>query len=91
MSLLLFYSNVAMQFLKFNLKEELGVLEFYFRKIPLHQQKFFVFRGLGFSNSPWLPRIWKMDQNEVSKHFSVGNTFCQATIHARIFCLCCAM
>jgi len=23
-----------------------------------------------------------MDQNEVTKHFSVGNTFCQATIHA---------
>jgi len=32
-----------------------------------------------------------MDQNEVTKHFSVGNTFRQATMHARIFCICCAM
>jgi len=31
-----------------------------------------------------------MDQNEVTKHLSVGNTFCQATMHARIFCICCA-
>jgi len=26
-----------------------------------------------------------MDQNEATKHFSVGNTFCQASMHARIF------
>jgi len=26
-----------------------------------------------------------MDQNEVTKHFSVGNTFRQATMHARNF------
>jgi len=26
-----------------------------------------------------------MDQNEVNKHFSVGNTFRQATMHARFF------
>jgi len=32
-----------------------------------------------------------MDQNEVTKHFSVGNTFRQATMHARIFYICCAM
>jgi len=25
------------------------------------------------------------DQNEFTKHFSVGNTFRQATMHARIF------
>jgi len=31
-----------------------------------------------------------MDQNEVTKHLSVGNTFLQATMHARIFCICCA-
>jgi len=31
-----------------------------------------------------------MDQNEVTEHFSVGNTFRQATMHARIFCICCA-
>jgi len=32
-----------------------------------------------------------MDQNEVTEHFSVGNTFRQATMHARTFCICCAM
>jgi len=32
-----------------------------------------------------------MDQNEVTKHFLVGNVFRQATMHARIFCICCAM
>jgi len=32
-----------------------------------------------------------MDQNEVTKYFSVGNTFRQATMHARTFCICCAM
>jgi len=30
-----------------------------------------------------------MDRNEVTKHFSVGNTFRQATMQARIFCICC--
>jgi len=35
-------------------KGELGELEFYFRNIPLHQQKFLVVSFL--SNSPWLPR-----------------------------------
>jgi len=65
------------------IKGELGELEFYFRKIPLHQQKFLVVSIL--SNSPWLPRNLKMDQNEVTKHFSIGNTFCQASMHARIF------
>jgi len=28
-----------------------------------------------------------MDQNDVTKHFLVGNTFRQATMHARIFCI----
>jgi len=32
-----------------------------------------------------------MNQNKVTKHFSVGNTFRQTTMHARIFCICCAM
>jgi len=32
-----------------------------------------------------------MDQNEVTKHFLVGNTFRQATMHARIFCICYAI
>jgi len=32
-----------------------------------------------------------MYQNEVTKHISVGNNFCQATMHARIFCICCTM
>jgi len=36
------------------LKGELGELKIYFRKIPLHQQKFLVVSVL--SNSPWLPR-----------------------------------
>jgi len=39
------------------LKEELGELEFYFRKIPLYQQKYLVVSVL--SNSPWLPRNLK--------------------------------
>jgi len=39
------------------LKGELGELEFYFRKVPLHQQKFLVVSVL--SNSPWLPRNLK--------------------------------
>jgi len=38
-------------------KGKLGELEFYFRKIPLHQQKFLVVSI--FSNSPWLPRNLK--------------------------------
>jgi len=38
-------------------KRELGELEFYFRKIPLHQQKSLVVSGL--SNSPWLLRNLK--------------------------------
>jgi len=39
------------------IKGELGELEFYFRKIPRHQQKFLVVLVL--SNSPWLPRNLK--------------------------------
>jgi len=38
-------------------KGELKELEFYFRKIPLHQRKFLVDSVL--SNSPWLPRNLK--------------------------------
>jgi len=29
--------------------------------------------------------------NTFTKLFSVGNTFRQATMQARIFCICCAM
>jgi len=43
--------------LLFALKGELRELEFYFRKIPLHQQKFLVVSVP--SNSPWLPRNLK--------------------------------
>jgi len=32
-----------------------------------------------------------MDQNEITKHFSVGNIFRQVTMHARTFCICCAI
>jgi len=38
-------------------KGELGELEFFFRKIHLHQQKFLVVSV--FSNSPWLTRNFK--------------------------------
>jgi len=38
-------------------KGEQGVIQFHFRKIPLHQQKFFLVTVL--SNSPWLPRNLK--------------------------------
>jgi len=44
-------------FNEFIIKEELGELQFYFRKIPLHQQKFLVVSVL--SNSPWLLRNFK--------------------------------
>jgi len=58
--------------------------------MPLHQQKFLVVSGL--SNSPIGCReIWKVDQNKVTKHFSVGNTFRRATMQAQIFCICCAI
>jgi len=43
------------------LKGELGELQIYFRKIPLHQRKFLVVSVL--SNSPWLPRNLKNVQN----------------------------
>jgi len=38
-------------------RSPIGELEFYFRKIPLHQQKFLVVSVL--SNSPWLPKNLK--------------------------------
>jgi len=67
------------------LKGEQGELQIYFRKISLHQQKFLVVSV--FSNSLWLLENLKNVQNEVTKHFSVGNTFRQVTMHARIFCI----
>jgi len=54
-------------------KEELGDFQIYFRKIPLHQQKFLVVSVL--SNSSWLPRYLRNVQSETTKLFSVGNTF----------------
>jgi len=39
-----------------HLKGELGELQIYFRKIPLHQQKFL---AVSLTNSPWLPRNLK--------------------------------
>jgi len=39
------------------IKGELGELQIYFRKIPLHQQNFLVVSVL--SNSPWLPKNFK--------------------------------
>jgi len=54
------------------IKGEIGELQFYFRKIPLHQQKFLVVSV--FSNLPWLPRNLKKFQNKSTKRFSVGNT-----------------
>jgi len=42
---------------KERLKGELGELELYCRKIPLHQQKFLVVSV--FSNSPWVLRNLK--------------------------------
>jgi len=41
----------------FGIKGELGELEFYLRKIPLHQPKVLVASVL--SNSPWLPNNLK--------------------------------
>jgi len=35
-------------------KGEQGKLQFYFKKIPLHQQKFLMASVL--SNTPWLPK-----------------------------------
>jgi len=46
-----------MMFLKKLFKGELGELHIYFRKIPLHQQKFLVVSVL--SILPWLPRNLK--------------------------------
>jgi len=40
-----------------SIKGELGKLQFYFRKIPLHEQKFLVVSVL--SNWPWLQRNLK--------------------------------
>jgi len=61
-----------------SVKEELGEIQIYFWKIPLHQQKLLVFSVV--SNSPWLPKNLKNIQNEITKIFSVGNTF------SRYFC-----
>jgi len=68
---------------------EIGELQIYFRKIPLHQQKFLVVSF--FFNLRWLPKNLKNVQNETNKLFSVGNTFRQATMQDRIFCIYCAM
>jgi len=56
------------------IKGELREIQIYFRKIPLHQQKFLLVSVL--FNSPWLPseKFEKTVQNETTKPFSVGNT-----------------
>jgi len=64
------------------------------QSFPFQNKK--LIRILSWFNSSELIRlgcreIWKMDQNEVTKHFSVGNSFLQATMHARIFWIYCAM
>jgi len=53
-------------------KGEQGELQFYFRKIPLHQQNFLVISVL--SNSPWLSRNLKNVQTVSTKLFLIGNT-----------------
>jgi len=57
----------------YSVKGELGEFQIYFRKIPLHQQKFLVVLVL--YNLPWLLRNMKSVQNVTTKVFSVGNTF----------------
>jgi len=64
--------NIAKIRTAIHLKGELEELQIYFRKIPLHQQKFLVVSVL--SNSPWLLRNLKNVQNGTTKLFSVGNT-----------------
>jgi len=51
--------------------------------MPLHQQKILVVSVE--SNSFCLPRNLKNGPNEVTKHFSVRNTFRQATIMLEFF------
>jgi len=58
--------------LKNLLKAEQRVIQFYFRKIPLHQQRFLVVSI--FYNSPWLTKYLKNVQNETTKFFSFDNT-----------------
>jgi len=71
------------------IKGKLWELQIYFRKIPLHQQKCLVVSVL--SNSPWLLRNLKNVQNEITKHFSVGNTRFYSNGASIHFCICCAM
>jgi len=67
------------------IKGELGELDFYFRKIPLHQQKFLVVSVL--SNSPWLPteKFEKWIKMKLLSTFQLATLFAKATMHARIF------
>jgi len=65
-------------------KGELGEFQIFFRKIPLHQQKFLVVSVL--SNLRWLLRNLKNVQNETTKLFSVGNAFSNASI-ATMLCM----
>jgi len=62
------------------LKGELGELQIYFRKIPLHQQKFLVVSVL--SNLPWLPRNLKMSKMKLP----VLSSFQLATLFAKQRC-----
>jgi len=57
--------------LRYNaIKGELGELEFYFRKIPLHQQKFLVVSVEKFEK--WIK-------------IKLLSTFCQAMMHVQVF------
>jgi len=55
------------------LKGKLGELEFYFRKVLCINKNFWW--SLFFLIRLGCREIRKMDQNEVTKHFLVGNTF----------------
>jgi len=59
-------------FIFFLFKGEIGELQFYFRKIPLHQQKFLGSSVLSIRLG--CREIWKNVRNETTKLFSVGNT-----------------
>jgi len=55
-----------------SIKGELGVIQIYFRKIPLHQQNLLVVSVP--SNLPFAKIFEKMSKMKLLKHFSVGNT-----------------
>jgi len=58
-------------------KEKQGELEFTLERYPCINKNFWWSRFFLIRFD--CRKIWKMDQNEVTKHFSVGNTFRQAS------------